>query len=112
MLCANRKELLAVMYACEKFFQYIYGQNTTVQSDHTPLEAIFHKSISGTTPRLQCLLLCLLKFQLNMKYVPGKYLHLADTLPRAYLNTEPTAVEHKITEDRGYCLYGCTQHNH
>jgi ABC-type phosphate transport system substrate-binding protein len=34
------KELLAVLFACEKFNQYIYGKKVLVQTDHKPLEAI------------------------------------------------------------------------
>lgn len=49
------KELLAIVFACERFYTYIYGRTTTVQSDHKPLEAVFKKSISSTTPRLQSL---------------------------------------------------------
>ena len=38
------KELLAIVYACEKFDQYIFGRsNVIVQSDHKPLETIFKK---------------------------------------------------------------------
>jgi len=38
------KELLAIVYACEKFDQYIFGRsNVIVQSDHKPLETIFRK---------------------------------------------------------------------
>ena len=35
------KELLAIVFACERFDLYLYGrQQVTVQSDHQPLEAI------------------------------------------------------------------------
>ena len=55
------KKLLAIVFACEKFAQYIYGRLTIVQSDHKPLESIFKKQISATTPRLQRMLLRLMK---------------------------------------------------
>ena len=33
------KELLAIVFACEKFDQYIFGRSdVVVQSDHNPLE--------------------------------------------------------------------------
>ena len=35
------KELLAVLFACKRFHQYIYGKKMVVESDHKPLEAIF-----------------------------------------------------------------------
>ena len=35
------KELLSIMFACEKFHQYVYGHRTvTIESDHRPLEYI------------------------------------------------------------------------
>ena len=37
------KELLAIVFACNKFHHYIYGFPTDVQSDHKPLEQIVHK---------------------------------------------------------------------
>lgn len=93
------KELLAIVFACEKFSQYIYGQRTLVQSDHKPLESIFRKSISTTTPRLQRMLLRLLKYQLQIEYVPGKNMHIADTLSRAYLTASPSALDRELSED-------------
>ena len=36
------KKLLAIVFACEKFDQYVYGREKVhVQSDHKPLEVIF-----------------------------------------------------------------------
>ena len=34
----EEKELQAVVFACERFHQYIYGKRVTVFSDHKPLE--------------------------------------------------------------------------
>ena len=93
------KELLSVVFACERFCHYIYGQNVTVHSDHKPLESIFRKPISATTPRLQRMLLRLLKFQLRVQYVPGKDMHVADLLSRSYLTTPLTAVEQEVNDD-------------
>jgi transposase InsO family protein len=82
------KELLAIVFACEKFHQYIYGFQTDVQSDHKPLETITKKPLSKAAPRLQRMLLRLQKYDLTVKYVPGKYMSIADTLSRAYEETE------------------------
>ena len=52
------KELLSIVFACEKFHQYFYGQQAvTVESDHKPLEYIWKKPLSKTPPRLQRLML-------------------------------------------------------
>lgn len=92
------KELLAIVFACERFSHYVYGRKTTVQSDHKPLEAIFRKPICDTSPRLQRMLLRLLKFQLTIEYLPGSKMLIADALSRAYI-AEDTKVSDDLTED-------------
>ena len=44
------KEILAIVYACEKINQFVYGQPIFIKSDHKPLEAITNKPISSTRP--------------------------------------------------------------
>ena len=83
------KELLAIVFASEKFHQYVYGDGSiTVESDHKPLEYIWKKPLSKTPPRLQRLMLRLQPYELKIRYVPGKYLYLADTLSQAYIPSE------------------------
>ena len=43
------KELLAIVYGCTKFHQYVYGKKVNVQTDHKPLEALFKKTIIPIT---------------------------------------------------------------
>ena len=40
------KELLAIVFAIERFHYYTYGRPVTVKSDHKPLEMIVRKSAS------------------------------------------------------------------
>lgn len=80
------KELLAIVYGCEKFHQYIYGKELEVESDHKPLESIFKKSLHQAPPRFQRMLLRLQRYSLKVAYKPGKEMHIADALSRAYLN--------------------------
>lgn len=93
------KELLAIVYACEKFNNYVYGRDVTVQSDHKPLESIFAKPMSTTTTRLQRMLIRLTRYRLNIRYTPGKEMHIADALSRAYLKEEPSPAEKELAED-------------
>lgn len=37
------KEMLAMVFALERFSQYTYGRNMHIESDHMPLEAILLK---------------------------------------------------------------------
>ena len=92
------KELLAIVFACQKFHQYIYGFETKVQSDHKPLESIVHKPLHKVSPRLQRMLLKLQNYDLTIKYVKGKDLYVADTLPRAYLTNADDLTQSKDLE--------------
>ena len=78
------KELLAIVYGCERFNMYPYGAEIEVLSDHKPLESIFKKPLFKVPPRLQRMRLRLQKYNLKVRYVPGKFLHIADTLSRAF----------------------------
>ena len=47
------KELLAIVFACERFDTYIYSRDVVaVETDHKPVEAIFRNALklSTTTP--------------------------------------------------------------
>ena len=83
------KELLAIVYACEKFGQYIFGRsNVIVQSDHKPLETIFRKPIHTSPKRLQRMRLRLQNFDIQVQYKKGETMFLADTLSLAYLENQ------------------------
>lgn len=82
------KELLAIVYGCEKLKQYLYGKQVQVESDHKPLESVFKKGLHKAPPRLQRMLMRLQAFDLCVTYKPGKDLHIADTLSRAYLREQ------------------------
>ena len=41
------REMLAVVFVCERFHTYVYGTRFTVESDHKPLEMIILKDISA-----------------------------------------------------------------
>ena len=90
------KELLTIVFACQKFQNFIYGFNTKVQTDHKPLEIIFNKPLCLVPPRLQRMLLRLQKYDLSVKYVHGKFLYIADTLSRAHLADTPESHDKEI----------------
>ncbi|KAK7093532.1 hypothetical protein V1264_007265 [Littorina saxatilis] len=83
------RELLAVVFGCERFNTYVFGKHFTVQSDHKPLEQIQKKSLASTPPRLQRMMLCLQKYDMNIVYCPGKEVVLADMLSRLHPTTGP-----------------------
>jgi len=78
------KEMLAVYFGCNKFHRYIYGMPVVeVHTDHKPLTTIIQKHINKIgSIRLQRFRLKLLRYNLNLIYVPGKNLHFPDMLSR------------------------------
>ena len=79
------KELPAVVFGCNRFYQYIYGKHVIVESDHQPLETS-KKSLDKSPLRLQRMLLNLQRFDIEIKYKPRTELYIADTLSRAHLS--------------------------
>ena len=80
------KELLAIVFASEKFDSYIYGRDCVpVQTDHKPLESIFRKELCTDPNRLQRTLLRLQKYSLDFTYLKGEKMLGAEILSRAYL---------------------------
>ena len=77
------KELLAIVFACERFYQFIYGQKFVAETDHKPLISIMRKSLNDCPMRIQRLLLRLQKYDVELVYTPGKLMYTADTLSRA-----------------------------
>lgn len=78
------KELLAILFAVERFEQCVYGRPVRIQTDHRPLESIFRKSLLSVPKCLRRMLLRLQKFDLQVSYKKGTEMYLADTLSRAY----------------------------
>ena len=82
------KEMLAIVWSCDKFDQYLYGRDTvTVESDHEPLKSVFKKEIHKSPKRLQRMRLALQKYNLDVQYKKGHLMYIADTLSRAYMKT-------------------------
>ena len=49
---AQIEKELAVTFGLERFHQYTYGVDVTVENDHKPLESILRKPLSQAPPRL------------------------------------------------------------
>lgn len=98
------KELLAVVFACQRFHFYLYGRSFIVESDHKPLETLIKRNIDDVTMRLQRMFMALLKYpQLSIIYKPGKDMLIADCLSRAQLSEvdeieELSGVIHSVTK--------------
>ena len=77
------KEMLAIVFGTNKFHQYIYGKQVSVETDHKPLESLFKKPLSKAPQRILRMMLRVQHYDLKVNYVPGNQLLIADTLSRA-----------------------------
>lgn len=73
-------ELLAIVFACTKFRDNVYGKPTLVETDHQPLVTILKKPIHTAPARLQRMMLRLQTIDITLVYKKGKLMYLADTL--------------------------------
>ncbi|BET02330.1 Reverse transcriptase (RNA-dependent DNA polymerase) [Nesidiocoris tenuis] len=81
------KECLSILFACERFSQFIVGcGKITAFTDHRPLETIFKKSILKAPTRLQRMMMRLQRYNLDVKFISGSKMHLADALSRMQLS--------------------------
>lgn len=102
------KELLAVVFGCKRFHQYIYGKHVTIETDHKPLEAIYNKPLSQAPSRLQRMLMQLQGYDITLKYKKGTEMYIADALSRAF----PTDIivddyETEMNEEKCVHLMSC-----
>ena len=74
------RELLAIIYGCEKFHMYLYGRTFLMEMDHKPLKMISLKNLTVAPACLQRMLLHLQQYDLVITYRPGKEMLLADAL--------------------------------
>lgn len=61
------KELLAIVFGCERFRQYLYGKQVIVHTDHKPLINMLKKQLHDNPKRIQRLLLRLQCYNLTLQ---------------------------------------------
>ena len=87
---AIEAETLSVVFACEKFREYLYGKPFVVQNDHKPLQSIFSKPITSCPLRIQRFFLRLQRYEFTLEYNSGTTMKVSDALSRAAVkNSEP-----------------------
>ncbi|KAJ9566151.1 hypothetical protein OSB04_002117 [Centaurea solstitialis] len=84
----TEKELLAVVYAIEKFRAYLVGSKVIVYSDHAALRYLMSKK--DAKPRLIRWILLLQEFDIEIKDKPGSENSVADHLSRLELGSSPS----------------------
>ena len=90
------RELLAIVFACQRFSTYLLGRSFVAESDHKPLKMIAMKNLANALPHLQRMLLELQKYHVTIKYRPGEEMQLADALSHC-----PARASQEIKLDMG-----------
>ena len=78
------REALALIWAADKFFNYITGLDFIFETDHKPLVQLLQsKPIDGLSLRIQRFRLRMMRYNYEIQYFPGKDLVVADALSRS-----------------------------
>ena len=102
------KELLAICFGCKKFHNYIFGKEVTIETDHKPLVSIMTKPLHQLSARMQRMRMRLQNYNLNVTYIKGSEMYIADTLSRAHSNsTEPSEL---FDKELSIASIGISQH--
>ena len=91
------KEVLAIVWSQQSFYQYTFGKHIVVQNDHKPLESLMCKPLSKARRRQQGVRMRLMKYDTEIIYTKATNMFIADMLSRAYVNyssTEQSDLEH------------------
>ena len=76
----TEREALGLVWACERFRQYLFGRHFTLVTDHKPLECIYSPR-SRPSARIERWVLRLQSFDYKVRYIVGKD-NCADALLR------------------------------
>ena len=78
----SERELLAVVFACQRWRNFVFGVPFTVVSDHTALKSA--STIDSKTGRLSRLAMKLMEFNITWKYTAGRKHLVPDCLSRYF----------------------------
>ena len=89
--------MLALVFGLERHHEYAYGRKVVLWSDHKPLIDIMAKPLATAPKRLQRLMIRLSQYDVEIRYLPGTEMYLADTLSRAYVpSNERSPTEEEV----------------
>ena len=75
-------EVLGILHSLEKFHHYCFGREVLVITDHKPLVSMFKKDDATLSQCIQCMLLKIHQYRVQIIYKPGPEIFIADWLLR------------------------------
>ena len=75
-------EALGILHGLEKFHHYCFGREVLIITDHKLLVAMFRKDVVTLSQRIQCILLKIHQYRVQIIYKPGPEIFTADWLSR------------------------------
>ncbi|KAK8621977.1 hypothetical protein V6N13_097605 [Hibiscus sabdariffa] len=103
----TEKELLAIVFALEKFRSYLLGTNVIVFSDHAALRYLMNKK--EAKPRLIRWILLLQEFNLEIKYKKGRENLVTDHLSRIPLTSIDPPIKEEFPDEHLLLAHGDRQ---
>ncbi|KAL2242612.1 UNVERIFIED_CONTAM: Transposon Ty3-G Gag-Pol polyprotein [Sesamum indicum] len=102
----TEKELLAIVFALEKFRHYLLGTKVVVYSDHAALRYLLSKK--EAKPRLIRWILLLQEFNLTIKDKKGAENLVADHLSRLVTDKNPPPLNDEFPDEHLHTIQGIT----
>ncbi|KAL0381109.1 UNVERIFIED_CONTAM: hypothetical protein Sangu_0175200 [Sesamum angustifolium] len=102
----TKKELLAVVFALEKFRHYLLGTKVVVYSDHATLKYLLSKK--EAKPRLISWMLLLQEFDLTIKDKKGAENLVADHFSRLVTVDDPPPLNDEFPDEHLHIVRGIT----
>ena len=75
-------EALGILHSLEKFYHYCFGREVLVITGHKPLVAMFKKDVATLSQHIQCILLKIHQYRVQIVYKPSPEIFIADWLSR------------------------------
>lgn len=93
------KDTLAIVLGCERFHQYLFAKEVKVHTDHKPIVNVLKRPLHESPARIQRMLLRLLRYNLELSYVPGEKMKISDMLSRDYITKNMTDDQQSLEKD-------------